>query len=60
MAQTIKNLPAMEDTQVQFPGQEDSLEKGMTLHCGILIWRIPWREEPGGIQSMWLQIVGHD
>ena len=55
-----KNLPAMEETQIQSLGQKDSLEKGTALHSGILVWKIPWTEEPGGIQSMWLQIVGHD
>ena len=51
MAQTIKNLPAMLETQVQFLGGEDSLEKGMTAHLsgGILAWRIPWTKEPGGL-----------
>ena len=46
MAQTVKNLPAMKETQIQFPGQEDSLEKGMATHSSILAWRIPWTEEP--------------
>ena len=50
----------MEETQVQSLGQKDSLEKGTAPHSGILVWKIPWTEEPGGIQSMWLQIVGHD
>ena len=51
MAQTIKNLPATLETQVQFLGGEDSLEKGMATHLpgGILAWRIPWTEEPGGL-----------
>ena len=52
VAQTVKNLPAMQETQVQSLGQEDSLEKGMTTHPSILAWRIPWTEEPGGLQSM--------
>ena len=60
MAQTVKNLPAMQETQVQSLGQEDSLEKGMTTHPSILAWRIPWTEEPGGLQSMGSQRVGHD
>ena len=51
MAQTVKNLPAMQETY-QFLGQEGSLEKGMATHSSILAWRIPWREEPGGLQSM--------
>ena len=52
VAQTVKNLPAMEDTWVRFLGQEDPLEKGMTTCSSILAWRIPWTEEPGGLQSM--------
>ena len=50
MAQTLKNLPAMQETQVQSVDQEDSLEKGMATHSSILAWRIPWTEEPGGLQ----------
>ena len=49
---TVKNLPAMPETQVQSLGWEDPLEKGMAAHSGILAWRIPWTEEPGGLQSM--------
>ena len=52
MAQTIKSLPAVQDTQVRSLGQEDPLEKGMATHSSILAWRIPWTEEPGGLQSM--------
>ena len=52
VAQTVKNLPAMQETQVQSLGQEDSLEKEMAAHSSILAWRIPWREEPGRLQSM--------
>ena len=52
MAQTVKNLPSMYKIQVQALGQEDSLEKGMATHSGILAWKIPWTEEPGGLQSM--------
>ena len=52
MAQMVKNLPAMGETQVQSLGQEDSLEKGMATHSSILAWRIPWTEEPGGLPSM--------
>ena len=52
VAQTVKNLPAMQDTRVQSLGQEDSLQKGMANHSSILAWRIPWTEEPGGLQSM--------
>ena len=50
MAQTVKNLPAMQETRVQLVDQEDSLEKGMATHSSILAWRIPWTEEPGGLQ----------
>ena len=57
MAQTVKNLPAMQETQVQSLGREDSLEKGMATHPSILVWRIPWAEEPGGQQSLGLQRV---
>ena len=53
----IKNLPAMQDTRVQFLGQEDTPEKGMALHSSILAWRIPWTEEPGRLQSMGSQRV---
>ena len=60
VAQSIKNLPAMQETQVQSLGWEDPLEKGMATHSSILAWRIPWTEEPGELQSMGLQRVGHD
>ena len=60
MAQTVKNLPAMRETRVQSLGQEDSLEEGMATHPSVLAWRIPWTEEPGGLQSMGSQKVGHD
>ena len=49
VAQSIKNLPAMQETQVQSLGWEDPLEKGMATHSSILAWRIPWTEEPGGL-----------
>ena len=49
MAQIVKNLPAMQETQVQSLSQEDPLEKGMATHSSILAWRIPWTEEPGGL-----------
>ena len=49
MAQMVKNLPAMQETQVWSLGQEDSLEKGMATHSSILVWRIPWTEEAGGL-----------
>ena len=52
MAQTVKNLPAMQETQVRSLGREDPLEKGMGTHSSILAWRIPWTVEPGGLQSM--------
>ena len=57
--QMIKNLPAMQETWVQSLGGEDPLEKEMETHSGILAWESPWIEEPGGIQSMGLQRVGH-
>ena len=60
VAQTGKKLPAMQETQVQSLGQEDLLEKGMATHSSILAWRIPWTEEPGGLQSLGSQRVGHD
>ena len=60
VAQMVKNLPAMWDTQVQSLGQEDPLEKGMATHSSFLSWRIPWTEEPGGLQSVASQRVGHD
>ena len=56
----VKNLPAMWETQVQSLGREDPLEKRMATHSNILAWRIPWTEEPGGLQSVGLQRVGHD
>ena len=52
MAQTVKNLPAMKETQVQFLSQEDPLEKGMSINSCILAWRIPWTEESDELQSM--------
>ena len=52
MTKTVKNLPAMWESWVQSPGLEDPLEKGMATHSSILAWRIPWTEEPGGLQSM--------
>ena len=51
MAQMLKNLPAMQETQVWSLGQKDPLQKGMATHSGILAWRIPWTEEPRGLQS---------
>ena len=52
MAQTVKTLPAKWKTWVRFLGQEDSLKEDMATHSSILAWRIPWTEEPGGLQSM--------
>jgi len=60
MAQMVKNLPGMQETRVQSLGQEDPLENGMATHSSILSRRIPWTEEPGRLQSMGLQRVGHD
>ena len=60
MAQTAKNLPAMQETQVQSLGQEDPLKEEMATHSSLLAWRIPWTEKPGGLQSMGLQRVGYD
>ena len=60
VAQTVKNLPAMQETRVQLLGGEDPLEKGTATHSSILAWRIPWTEEPGGPQSMGSQTVRHD
>ena len=60
MAQTVKNLPAIQETQVQSLGWEDPLEKGMATHSSILAWKVPWTEEPGGPESMGSQRVGHD
>ena len=51
VAQMVKNLLAMQETQVRYLGQEDPMEKGMAPHSSILAWRIPWTEEPGGLQS---------
>ena len=62
MAQWVKNLPAMQETQemcVQSLGWEDPLEEEMATYSSILAWRIPWTEEPGGLQSMESQRVGH-
>ena len=60
MAQMVKNLPAMWETQVRSLGWEDTLEKGMVIHSSILAWKIPGTEEPGGSQSMGSQRVRHD
>ena len=57
VAQSVKSLPAIRETQVQSLGQEDPLEKKMATHSSILAWRIPWTEEPGELQSMGSQRV---
>ena len=59
MAQTVKNLPAMQETRVQSLSQEDPLEKRMATHSSTLVWRIPGTEEPGRLQSKGLQRVRH-
>ena len=56
----VKNLPAMWETWVRFLGWEDPVKEGVSTHSNILAWRIPWTEEPVGLQSMGLQRVGHD
>ena len=56
----VNNLPAMWETQVRSLDGEDPLEKEMAIHSSILAWRIPWTEEPGGLQSMGSQRVGHN
>ena len=60
VAQVVMNLPAIQETQVRSLGQEDPLEMEMAAHSSILAWEIPWTEEPGGLQSMGSQRVGHD
>ena len=60
MAEMVKNLSAVQETQVSSLGWEDALEKGMATHSSILTWRSPWIEEPGRLQSMRLKRVGHD
>ena len=60
VAQMVKHLPTMWEAWVQFLGWEDLLEKEMATHSGILAWKIPWMEEPGRLQSMGSQRVGHD
>ena len=60
MVQMVKNMPAMQETQIQSLGWEDPLEKEMAAHSIILAQRIPWTEEPGGLQSMGSQRVRHD
>ena len=60
MTQRLKRLPAMQETWVQSLGPEDPLEKEMATHSSTLAWRIPWTDEPGGLQSTGSQRVGHD
>ena len=60
VAQTVENLPAMQETWLRSLVWEDPLDKGMARHSSILAWRIPWTEEPGGLQSMGRKRVGHD
>ena len=60
VAQTVKNLPAMQETQVQSLGWEDPLENELATHSSILDWRIPWTKEPGRLQSTGLQRATHD
>ena len=60
MAQTVKRLPAMWETQVRFLGREDLLEKEMAIHSSTLAWKISWTEEPDRLQSTGSQRVGHD
>ena len=59
VVQSVKSLPAMQETQVQFQGWEDPLKKEMATHSSILAWRILWKEESGGLQSIGLQRVRH-
>ena len=60
MAQTVKNLLALQETEVRYLGREDPLKESMATHSDILAWRIPWTEEPGGLQFMESQRVVHD
>ena len=60
MAQTVKRLSTMQETRVRSLRREDPLEKEMTIHSSTIAWKIPWTEEPGSLQSMGLQRVGHD
>ena len=60
VAQSVKNLPAMQEIRVRSLGLDDTLEKKMATHSSILAWKISWTEEPGGLQSMGSQRVGHD
>ena len=60
MTQMVKNLPAVQETQVQSLGRKDPLEREIATRSSVLAWRIPWTEEPSGLQSMGSQRVGHD
>ena len=60
VAQTVKHLPTMTETWIQSLRQEDLLEKEMATHSSILVWKIPWTDMPGGLQSMGSQRVRHD
>ena len=60
VAHMVKRLPVMWETQVQSLGREDPLEKEMAIHSSTLAWKIPWTEDPGRLQSMGSQRVGHD
>ena len=60
VAQLVKKLTAKKEIWIRFQGQEDPLEKEMATHTSVLAWGIPWTEEPGGLQSMGSQRVGHD
>ena len=60
MAQMVMNLPAVQENCIQSLGWKDPLEKGVATHSSILAWRVPWTEEPGGLQSMGWQRAGHD
>ena len=60
VTQTVKNLPAVQETWVRSLGQGDPLEKEIATHCSILAWRIPWTEESGGLEFMGSQRIGHE
>ena len=60
MPQMVKHLSTMQETQVQSLGRDDPMEKEMAIHSSTIDWKIPWTEEPGRLQSMGLQRVGHD
>ena len=60
MAQTVKHLPTMQETQIPFLGQKDPLEKEIAIHSSSLAWKIPWMGDPGRLQFMGSQRVGHD